>query len=144
MWFVPHLSLNKLVQAMCMESNKLTTNRFVRRMTSFWDVQKVCLAYLAGIIYCRIQSRDSQNDCFPESSSKDIQPTTITCILFHSDGNYYVMSENEQFSTILLAYTRDFVFIYQCWSILDIQICISCLFPLMLHLDNLCYYLRVN
>lgn len=34
----PHLSLNKLVQAMCMESNKLTTNTFVRRMTSFWDV----------------------------------------------------------------------------------------------------------
>ncbi len=26
----PHLSLNKLVQAVCMESNKLTTNKFVR------------------------------------------------------------------------------------------------------------------
>lgn len=40
-WFAPpHLSLNKLVQAMCMESNKLTANMFVSRKveSSYWPI----------------------------------------------------------------------------------------------------------
>lgn len=94
MWFVPHLSLNKLVQAMCMESNKLTTK--VRK-------NDILLGYaesLFGLSRSAKFNPEVHNDCFPESSSKDIQPKIITCILFHSCGNYYVMSEYQQFSTI--------------------------------------------
>ncbi len=59
-----YLSLNKLVQAVCMEFNKLTTNKFVRENNR--RSRNFALAYLAptSIIYCKNEPRESLNDCF--------------------------------------------------------------------------------